>query len=221
MPVLLTGETGTGKSALAAAIHDWSRHRGGPFVTVSSHARDTADRPRLAPRSDAADRWARLAPGGTLYIDDVAMLSRGAQSSLVRFIDSAAGSPDADGEKVVFARVLSATSRDLEHAVAGGRFSRDLYFRLNAVTIQLPPLRERRAELQELAAKILARLCMRHHRDGVRLDPRVHAVLVAYDWRGNLRELETVLEHAVVLARTNVVAPSDLPEQLLAAMGEA
>jgi DNA-binding NtrC family response regulator len=216
MPVLLVGETGTGKSALAAAIHRWSRHHDGPFVTVSHRAPDeTARTPRggtIAHASSAERQWSRLAPGGTLFIDEVAAVSRPAQAALARFLEDADGTPRADVRRST--RLVSATSRDLERDVQAGRFRRDLFYRLNAVTIALPALRERRGDLPTLTRTIVANLCARHQRPRVELAPEVHAALRAYEWRGNLRELEMVLEHAIVLARTATIQLTDLPKQL-------
>jgi DNA-binding NtrC family response regulator len=113
-------------------------------------------------------------------------------------------------------RVIAATSRDLEKDVKTGRFRHDLFFRLNVVTIHLPPLRQRREDIPRLTAKILADVCLRHHRQPLQLAPDVRAVLGKYDWRGNLRELATVIEHATILARADMIQLTDLPERLLA-----
>jgi DNA-binding NtrC family response regulator len=224
VPVLLTGETGTGKSVLAAAMHGWSQRTKGPFVTVSCRAPEKTRREPMIPREDLAiesvddERWAHPAPHGTLFLDEVGMLSGAAQAKLIRFLeDDRCDAPRIKDAADASTRVIAATSRELDDDVAAGRFRRDLFFRLNVVTIHLPALRERREDIPQLTAMIVAEACARHHRQPVRLATEVRTVLGAYDWRGNLRELATVLEHAVVLATTNTIALTDLPERMLVA----
>jgi DNA-binding NtrC family response regulator len=214
IPVLLTGETGTGKSVLAAAIHCWSKRLAGPFVTVSCRALEKAPREPVEPLP-YDERWPRPVPYGTLFLDEVAMLSSAAQAELIRFLDEDRPA-NAGTEQTATAstRVIAATGRELEKDVRAGRFRHDLFFRLNVVTIHLPPLRERREDMSHLIVKILADVCLRHHREPLQLAPEVHEVLAKYEWRGNLRELTTVLEHAIILARANMIQSTDLPERL-------
>lgn len=221
LPVLLTGETGTGKSVLAAAIHGWSQRMKGPFVTVSCRAPDKARHEPMEPvRAPTAvpyddEGFPHAVPYGTLFLDEVGMLSNAAQAKLIRFLDedrsATLGIEQTAGDST---RVIAASSRDLEADVRAGRFRHELFFRLNVVTIHLPPLRERREDIPQLTAKILAEICERHHRPPLQLTPEVRTALAAYTWRGNLRELATVLEHSVILARTNMVQLTDLPERI-------
>jgi DNA-binding NtrC family response regulator len=223
IPVLLTGETGTGKSALAAAIHGWSQRLAGPFVTISCRGPDKAPRePIDSLRSAAAgssdeERWPHPVPYGTLFLDEVGMLSSAAQAELIRFLDEGRSvNPGIEQTAAASTRVIAASSRDLEKDVKTGRFRHDLFFRLNVVTIHLPPLRQRREDIPGLTTKLLADVCLRHHRQPLQLAAEVSAVLAKYDWRGNLRELATVIEHATILARTDMIQMTDLPERLLA-----
>jgi DNA-binding NtrC family response regulator len=145
------------------------------------------------------------------------VLSRAAQAALVRFLEHGASSGRWHGIAAGRStRIVSATSREIESDVQAGRVPRELFFRLNAAMIHLPPLRERRDDLPRLTGRIVADLCTRHHRIRVELASDVHEALRAYEWRGNLRELEMVLEHAIVLARTDTVQLADLPERLWA-----
>jgi DNA-binding NtrC family response regulator len=215
MTVLLTGEGGTGKSALAAAMHNWSWRRAGPFITVSCSGEEPPkrERRRLFRRDAASARDANesdwgTAAHGTLFIDEVGALPAGLQAKLVRFLDE--GIPEAK------ARVIAATSRDLERDVRAGRFRHDLFFRLNVVGIYLPPLRERQEDLPGLSDHILASLCARHRRPPVRLTEEARQALAGYAWPGNLRELVTVLERATVLSRDDAIGLDDLPDRVLA-----
>jgi len=222
MPVLLTGETGTGKSILAATIHGWSRRMAGPFVTVSCRAPEKAGRESLDRRPDIMtvphddDRWPPSVPSGTLFLDDVGMLPAGAQAKLVRFFEeNRSADTGVNQPAAASTRVIAATSHDLELDVQQGQFRHDLFFRLNVFAIHLPPLRERSEDIPHLTERIIADLCIHHHRQPARLSPEARDVLLAYDWAGNLRELATVLERAIVLASTKTIKLTDLPERLL------
>ena len=205
IPILLCGESGTGKSVLAASIHDWSPRRAGPFVTMMCGGHD----------EQHEEAWTPRAPHGTLFLDEVGMLSGPLQAKLVRFLEeNASGNRGQAADAST--RVIAAASDDLEHNVHAGQFRRDLFFRLNVVTIRLPALRERPEDLPRLTDEVLTSLCIRHNRPAMELAPEVRAAFAAYDWPGNMRELATVLEHAIVLARTTALQREDLPDRLLA-----
>ncbi len=224
--VLLTGESGTGKTVLAAAMHGWSPRATGPFVTITctTLAEHLLESELFGHVKGAfTDAWkdkpGRLeaADGGTLFLDEVGELPPELQSKLLRFLEERRFERVGSSETVtVDARIVAATNRDLEADVRANRFRGDLFYRLNVVSICLPPLRERREDLAALIEHTLATLCARHHRSAVRLAPEAQAALTAYPWPGNVRELVNVLEHAVVLARADVIAVEDLPDRLLA-----
>ncbi len=224
--VLLTGESGTGKNVLAAAMHRWSARASGPFVTIActtlaEHLLESElfGHVRGAFTGAWKDKPGRLeaAEGGTVFLDEVGELSADLQAKLLRFIEEHRFERVGGSETVaVDARILAATNRDLETEVAAGRFRQDLFFRLHVVGIRLPALRERREDLAALTAHILAALCTRHNRGRLALGDDVGPALAAYAWPGNVRELVNALERAVVLARGDTIRAEDLPDRLLA-----
>jgi len=224
--VLLTGESGTGKNVLAAAIHDWSPRRDGPFVTVActTLAEQLLESELFGHVKGAftgawKDKPGRLeaAQGGTLFLDEVGELSPELQAKLLRFLQEHRFERVGTGDTTeVDARVIAATNRNLDAEVAAGRFREDLFFRLNVVGIQLPPLRERLEDLPTLLDHVLGIVSTRYRRRGVRLSPDARTVLAAHRWPGNIRELVNVLERAVVLSRGDSIRTEDLPDQLLA-----
>jgi NtrC-family two-component system response regulator AlgB len=224
--VLLTGESGTGKNVLAAAIHAWSPRSQGPFVTIActtlaEHLLESELFGHVKGAFTGAwkDRPGRIAAatGGTLFLDEVGELPMHLQAKLLRFLQEHRFEPVGGNETIrIDTRVLGATNRDLEAEVRAGRFREDLYFRLNVVTIMLPPLRERRGDLATLSDYLLEVLAVRHRRGRRRLSGEVRAVLEAYPWPGNVRELMNALEHAVVLSRGEEIRTEDLPDRLLA-----
>ena len=217
--VLDTGESGTGKEVLARAIHARSPRASGPFVAVNcgalpaglvesemfGHARGAftgADRAR-AGRFDVAST-------GTLFLDEVGDLSLELQVKLLRVLQD--GTYERLGEnqtRTSRARVIAATHVDLDQAVRAGRFREDLYYRLRVVPIRIPPLRERREDLEPLALTVLSRVCARQGR-ALRFSPEALRRLLEYDWPGNVREMENVLEYAVAVCRGQTILPEDL-----------
>jgi two-component system, NtrC family, response regulator AlgB len=221
--VLLTGESGTGKNVLARAIHEWSARRTGPFVSIPCAAlanplrggeRDPLWSPRAGKHAPGSFHAAR---GGTLFLDEVADLTHDAQAMLLHVLTGQGfeGIGDADPPSLDV-RIIAATHRDLEAEVAAGRFRDDLFFRLNVVTIALPPLRERQEDLATLTDHILAWLAARHRRGTIRVSTDTRPLLAGYLWPGNHRELVNVLERAVILSPGDTITPEHLPDQLLA-----
>jgi NtrC-family two-component system response regulator AlgB len=226
--VLLLGETGTGKGVLARHIHALSPREGRPFVTVNcavvspslienelfGHVRGAftgADSARVG--------HVEVAGSGTLFLDEVGDLPRDAQGKLLRLLEEHEYVRVGDTEpRRADARVIAATHHDLKAAVAAGAFREDLFYRLNVVTIRMPPLRERREDIPDLAAAMLSDLSAQHRREPLAIEPAATAALSAYDWPGNLRELLNVLERAVILAAGPLITADLLPEELRASM---
>jgi DNA-binding NtrC family response regulator len=224
--LLLTGESGTGKNVLARVIHSWSARSRGPFVTVPCTAlaeplveSELFGHVRGAFTGALREKRGRLeaADGGTVFLDEVGDLAAELQAKLLRFLE------DRCFERVggtatitIDARIIAATNRNLEAEVEAGRFRRDLLFRLNVVTLELPPLRERRGDIVPLAYHLLATLAARHRRPVPVLSPEVTLALERYGWPGNVRELVNVLERALVLVSGDTITASVVPDRLLA-----
>jgi NtrC-family two-component system response regulator AlgB len=222
--IMILGETGTGKSVAARAVHDQSHLAEKPFVTVScpSLSRELLESELFGHVKGAftgaiKDHWGkvRAADGGTLFLDEIGDLPMEIQPKLLRLLQER--EYERLGENVTRTatlRVIAATNRDLKKRVAEGGFREDLYFRLNVITVEMPPLRMRDGDLLRLAAhyeEFFARQCGR--RPGG-LSPGAIACLQAYGWPGNLRELRNVMERAVILARGEQLMPEDFPAEL-------
>jgi DNA-binding NtrC family response regulator len=225
LPVLLTGESGTGKEVLASAIHRRSPRAAAPFVAVNCGAipaelieSELFGHVRGAFTGAERDRkglWEE-AEGGTLFLDEIGETSPAMQVKLLRALQEgeirrvgAARSTHVD------ARVVAATNRDLEAEVKAGRFREDLFYRLGVVTLRVPPLRERRSDIPLLAERFLRRASANAGRDSrLRFADGALALLAAYEWNGNVRELESAVEYAALRARGTEITPEDLPAKL-------
>jgi two-component system nitrogen regulation response regulator GlnG len=217
--VLLRGESGTGKELVARAIHHYSRRSGRPFVAVSCAAipgtlleSEMFGHERGA-FTDAKERRLgkfELAHGGTLYLDEIGDMPVDLQTKLLRALQERTIERVGGHESIAIdVRVLAATNRDLEALMKEGRFREDLYYRLNVVTVNLPPLRERRRDIPLLVEHFLAKHVEELGERGVA--PEALDRLVGYDWPGNVRELENVVQRAMVMATAGVVLPEHLP----------
>ncbi len=225
--ILLTGESGTGKTVLARQIHAWSRRAAGPFVTIActtlaEHLLESElfGHVRGAFTGAWKDKSGRVeaAASGTLFLDEVGELPLELQAKLLRFVEEHRFERvGATRTSSVDARVIAATNRSLESEVAAGRFREDLFFRLNVVGIRLPALRERSEDLDAFVSHLLARLAARDRRGPLRLSAEARAVIHAHSWPGNVRELANALERAAVLTRSNEIQAEDLPDRLHAA----
>jgi len=209
--VLLLGETGTGKEVLAHAIHAASTRAEAPFIAINMPAVPDAlleaELFGVAPGAfTGAERKARdgkfkLADGGTLFLDEIGELPLTLQSKLLRVLqDQEFEPPGSNRACKVDLRVIAATSVDLERQVAQGRFRPDLYYRLSVLPIHMPPLRERLADLNELAEYLLEELAVRSGPPAREIDAAAISLLASYNWPGNVRELRNVLERASALS---------------------
>jgi DNA-binding NtrC family response regulator len=219
--VLITGESGTGKEVVARALHARSPRRNAPFVAVNCGAlpadlleSEMFGHVRGAFTGAVRDRIGRFdaAGGGTLFLDEVGDLPLPLQVKLLRVLQD--GAFERVGEsrsRTSRARIVAATNVDLQAAVANGRFRDDLYYRLRVVPVEIPPLRERREDIEPLARALLVRVAARQGRS-LRLSPDAMRRLLDHDWPGNARELENALEYAVAVCRGQTVLPEDLPE---------
>jgi len=217
--VLLRGESGTGKELVARAIHHYSRRAGRPFVAVSCAAipgtlleSELFGHERGA-FTDAKERRLgklELAHGGTFYLDEVGDMPLDLQTKLLRALQERTIERVGGNESIrIDVRVLAATNRDLESLMKEGRFREDLYYRLNVVTLNLPPLRERRRDIPLLVEHFLAKHGEELGERGVA--PESLDRLVGHDWPGNVRELENVIQRAMVMAASGVILPEHLP----------
>ncbi len=222
--VLLEGESGTGKELAARTLHHYSSRAARRLVVVNCGALpETLLESELFGHVKGAFTGAsasrpglfREAHGGTLFLDEIGDLSLHLQTRLLRALQEREVVPvGAETPIKVDVRVVAATHRDLSAMVKDGRFREDLFYRLDVVTVQLPPLRERKQDIPLLVDHFLRTLGRRHRRGPVAVDPDAQARLLAYDWPGNVRQLQNVLERALVLAEQDVIGPEHLPEEI-------
>jgi DNA-binding NtrC family response regulator len=224
--VLIQGETGTGKELLARAIHHNSHRQNAPFVTINCA---TIPKDLIESELFGYQRGAftgahvskagkvELASGGTLFLDEVGELPLDVQSKLLRLLQEGEiaklGTTTTTGLRVDI-RVIAATNRDLSAMVDDGTFREDLYYRLAVVPLHLPPLRERREDIPELAQHLFTKLKERYGLPGLKLTSGVLRRLLNYSWPGNIRELENVIERMVVLAAGDEISEADLPDDI-------
>jgi DNA-binding NtrC family response regulator len=223
-PVLVTGETGSGKELVARALHAQSARRDGPFVALNCAALpETLLESELFGHEKGAFTDARSArtgllvqaAGGTLFLDEIGELPLALQPKLLRALQELRVRPLGAGEEVAFdARIVAATNRDLESAVEEGRFRQDLLFRLDVLRIEVPPLRARGRDVLLLAQRFTRRAAERAGRAVLGLSRGAAEKLLDYAWPGNVRELESCIERAVALARHDEIIVEDLPERI-------
>ncbi|MDP9148379.1 MAG: sigma-54 dependent transcriptional regulator [Myxococcota bacterium] len=222
--VLIVGESGTGKELVAKAIHAKSSRAGKPFVAVNCGALPESileselfghERGSFTGANATKHGLFEEAGGGTLFLDEIGEISPKMQVQLLRVLQEGEIRRVGAAETTkVDARVVAATNRDLKAEVAAGRFREDLFFRLQVVTVRVPPLRDRRGDIALLVRHFIAHHAQRLGRTLPRVAPEVFAALEAYDFPGNVRELSHIIERAMLLAREGVITRSDLSPEL-------
>lgn len=222
--VLITGETGTGKEVLARTIHEHSLVSSGPFIAVNCSALpDTLLESELfgykagaftGAVKDKPGRFAR-AKGGTLFLDEIGDISPALQVRLLRVLQDKEYEPlGSSFHEKADVRVITATNRDLQALVREKSFREDLYYRINVVRIDMPPLRKRKEDIPLLAEEFIDRFNVLQGKQVSAVSPEALSMMMAYDWPGNIRELENVIERAFLLCSTGEITIGQLPEEI-------
>jgi transcriptional regulator with GAF, ATPase, and Fis domain len=223
--VLITGESGTGKELVARAIHRESPLRDRPFIKVNCAAippelieSELFGHERGAFTGAAARKRGHfeLADGGTIFLDEIGDMSLSAQAKVLRVLQSGELSRvGSESTLKIEVRVLAATNRDLQAAVAAGQFREDLYFRLAVVPLRAPPLRERQQDIPLLCRSFLAKIAEENGLHEKAITPAAIDILSSYAWPGNVRELRNVIERLIILSEDEI-GEGDLPEEIVA-----
>ena len=224
--VLISGESGTGKELVARALHTRSRRRSGPFVAMNCAAIPESlieselfghVRGAFTDARNARTGLFARASGGTLFLDEIGELPLELQPKLLRALQERTVTPlGADSEIAFDVRLVTATNRDLEAAIEERRFREDLFFRVNVVHVELPPLRARGSDVLLLAQRFVDRFSAQSQKDVRGLSTAAAELLLAYAWPGNVRELQNCIERAVALTRSEEIGAGDLPEKIRA-----
>jgi two-component system, NtrC family, response regulator AlgB len=216
--ILLIGESGAGKSVLAKQIHLWSNRRAKSFSII--------DCTRLAQQNQEGSEWRldrlpigamrgaerlEAAQGGTLFLANIDDLPLRLQVEFARFVQNRTLETP-EGEKVIDVRIIAASASDLVSEVRTHRFSEDLFYGLNIISLRMPPLRERSMDILPMATRMLAAAAFRNHRGDLHLSPEAAAAVTRYSWPGNLRELRNAMEAAAILCESGKITLANLPE---------
>ena len=221
--VLLLGESGTGKELLARHLHEQSPRAGRPFVPVNCAALPESilegelfghEKGAFTGATNRRDGRFAQADGGTLFLDEIGEIPLHVQVKLLRVLQEGEIEPLGGKLRRVDIRLVAATNKDLRRAVAEGRFREDLYYRLNVIAIEVPPLRQRLDDVPLLAAHFLTRFRDKNHKPITAISRAALDVLMRYPFPGNVRELENAIERAVVLCRQTVIDVEDLPQEI-------
>jgi DNA-binding NtrC family response regulator len=222
--ISIVGESGTGKEVLARRLHELSHRRAGPFVPINCAAIPEAlfesevfghERGAFTGANERARGKLEASSGGTLFLDEIGEMPLNVQPKLLRFIENRKFMRVGGNSKIsVDTRLIFATLRPLEQEVEAGRFRADLYYRIQGVTVTVPPLRDRRADIAPLVHQFLAELSARHSVRPPKMSRATMAALASYQWPGNIRELRNVVELMCLLRPGKQVRPVDLPQAL-------
>lgn len=226
--VLVTGESGTGKDAVASLIHALSKRSSGAMVKIDCAALPSElmeaelfgyERGAFTGATDARPGRLEAAHGGTLVLDEIAHLPVDAQAKLLRVIEEREFERLGGRRTIkVDARLIALTNVDLDDAVKRRAFREDLFYRLNVMRLHVPPLSERREDIEKLSREFVKTYASKHGRNVTGLTPETQAILKAYSWPGNVRELANIIERAVIVAGDARIQAADLPETLRAAI---
>ena len=223
--VLITGESGTGKELVARAIHENSSRSNQPFVAINCAAlTETLLESEFFGHEKGAFTGAltqkkgklEVAENGTVFLDEIGEMAAGLQAKLLRVLQEHSFERVGGTRSIsTNIRMIAATNRNLQDAIKAGHFRLDLFYRLNVVSIHMPPLRERKQDIPLLTQYFLSRVSKNLKRSPMTISPEAMAYLMQYDWPGNIRELENAIERAVVLGASDTVSPEDLPNPIL------
>jgi len=215
--ILILGETGTGKELIARAIHAHSKRMGGPFVPINCGAIPESlmeseifghEKGSFTGAVRPKKGLIEVVEGGTLFLDEVGEITPKMQVDLLRVLQDKLFYR-VGGVEAIRAdfRLISATHRDLAHEVAQGSFRQDFFYRINVITLRVPPLRDRREDIPPLVTRSVQRFARDTNRDVDSINDQAMKILMEYDWPGNVRELENVVERAVVTAKRRIISP--------------
>lgn len=224
VPVLISGESGTGKEIVARLIHRRSKKCFGPLIAVNAAAipKDVVENELFGHEKEAFTGAISKKPGcfeiahdGTLFLDEIAEMHTQTQAKLLRAIENRSFRRLGGKEDVpVGARIIAATNRDVRASLKSGEFREDLYYRLSVIEIELPPLRERREDVDLLVAYFSHLLCEKYEKPPMHFLPETMEVLRGFDWPGNVRELRNVVERLVLVCPSKTILPSHLPSPI-------
>jgi DNA-binding NtrC family response regulator len=223
--VLITGETGTGKELIAKALHEQSSRRQSGFIAVNCGAlTDTLLESELfghlrgsfTGATETRQGKFEAADGGTIFLDEIADMSHGLQVKILRVLQTGEYAPvGSAANRRCDVRVVAASNEPLRPLVATGRFRADLYYRLNVICLDVPPLRARRGDIPLLVEHFLTRFCLEYRRPSLTVSADAERVLMRHGYPGNVRELENAVRRAVILCRGNTILTTDLPRDML------
>jgi two-component system response regulator AtoC len=229
--ILIRGESGTGKELVAGAVHYKSRRSKAPFMEINCASLPETlleselfgyEKGAFTDAKQSKKGLFQLADKGTIFLDEIGEIPLPLQAKLLRFLEKKQFKRLGSGKDLkVDARIIAATNRDLEAAIKAGAFRSDLYYRLNVVTIHLPPLRERRDDIPILAEYFIAQFCKDMGKGPKKLAPAVKDLLVNHPWEGNVRELRNVIERAVIFSKGRTIGPDLMPPEVAGQGGGA
>ena len=223
--VLITGETGTGKEVVARAIHHQSHRRDKPFIATSCAALPESlleselfgyEKGSFTGAGERKKGKFEAAHKGTLFLDEIGEINANTQVHLLRALEDKKITRIGSNEEIlVDVRVITATNKDLKEMIIKGQFREDLYYRLKVVTINIPPLRERKEDILPLANYFLEKYAEENSKGTINFSPQVIEFMLHYSWPGNVRELENMIEHGVILCKDNSISLAELPPDIV------